>query len=92
MRVEKEWGLCFVGFGNVGQGLARLLVKKEEELASRWGFSCRTLAVVGKTKGALVRPEGIGMANLLARVGRGNPWALTPSPRWKRRCFREWTW
>lgn len=58
MRVEKEWGLCFVGFGNVGQGLARLLVKKEQELASRWGFSCRTLAVVGKTKGALVRPEG----------------------------------
>ena len=73
MRVEKEWGLCFVGFGNVGQGLARLLVKKEQELASRWGFSCRTLAVVGKTKGALVRPEGIGLADLLLRVGRGEP-------------------
>ena len=23
MRVKKQWGLCFVGFGNVGQGLAR---------------------------------------------------------------------
>ena len=33
MRVESTVGLCFAGFGNVGQGLARILVRKERELA-----------------------------------------------------------
>ncbi len=37
MRVEKEWGLCFVGFGNVGQGLPGRY-EKEQELASGGAF------------------------------------------------------
>lgn len=73
MRVESSWGLCFIGFGNVGQGLAHILVRKERELAERWGFHFRTIAVVGKTKGGIIRPEGIDLAELLDRVNRGNP-------------------
>mgnify|MGYP002479712617 FL=1 len=51
----KIWGLCFIGFGNVGQGLARILVREEEELYRKWGFKFKTLAVVGRTKGACQR-------------------------------------
>ncbi len=67
----KIWGLCFIGFGNVGQGLARILVREEEELYRKWGFKFKTLAVVGRTKGACKNPEGISLQALLNRLDRG---------------------
>lgn len=75
MRVDSSLGLCFIGFGNVGQGLARILVRKERELAERWGFAFRTVAVVTRTRGAAVSRdgEGLSLADLLARVERGEP-------------------
>ena len=69
---EKVWGICFAGFGNVGQGLAGILADEEEALR-RTGFSFQTVAVVTKTRGALVDPEGIALPDLLERVGRGDP-------------------
>ena len=71
MRVESTVGLCFAGFGNVGQGLARILVRKERELAERWGLNCRTVAVVTRTRGAAVSRDGLSLAELLARAERG---------------------
>ncbi|NLK18572.1 MAG: homoserine dehydrogenase, partial [Synergistaceae bacterium] len=71
MCVESPVGLCFVGFGNVGQGLARILVRKERELAERWGLNCKTVAVVTRTRGAAVSRDGLSLAELLARAARG---------------------
>jgi len=71
MRVESSLGLCFIGFGNVGQGLARILVRKEREFAERWGLNCRTVAVVTRTKGAAVSRDGLPLEELLARAERG---------------------
>ena len=73
MRVDSSLGLCFIGFGNVGQGLARILVRKERELRERWGFAFRTVAVVTRTRGAAVSSDGLSLADLLARVERGEP-------------------
>lgn len=69
---EKVWGICFAGFGNVGQGLAGILADKEESLR-RAGFAFRTVAVVTKTRGALADPEGISLPALLERVRLGEP-------------------
>ena len=73
MGVESSLGLRFIGFGNVGQGLARILVRKERELAERWGLSCRAVAVVTRTRGAAVSRGGLPLEELLARVDRGEP-------------------
>ena len=73
MRIDSSLGLCFIGFGNVGQGLARILVRKERELAERWGFTFRTVAVVTRTRGAAVSSDGLSLADLLDRVARGEP-------------------
>lgn len=70
MRLESTWGLCFIGFGNVGQGLARILVRKERELEERWGFRFRTVSVVTRTRGAALSRDGLSLADLLARVDR----------------------
>ena len=34
----KQYRLCFLGFGNVGRALARLLVAKSTELRSAYGI------------------------------------------------------
>jgi homoserine dehydrogenase len=73
MRIDSSLGLCFIGFGNVGQGLASILVRKERELAERWGFRFRTIAVVTRTRGAAVSDEGLSLAALLHRAQQGEP-------------------
>ncbi|MDD3390804.1 MAG: homoserine dehydrogenase [Synergistaceae bacterium] len=73
MCVETPYGLCFVGFGNVGQGLARILVRKERELKDRWGFTFRTVAVVTRTRGAAVSGSGLSLPELLEKSDRGEP-------------------
>ena len=73
MCVESSYGLCFIGFGNVGQGLARILVRKERELEERWGFTFRTVAVVTRTRGAAVSGSGLSLRELLERSERGEP-------------------
>ena len=35
------WNLGLVGFGNVGQGLARILEEKRCTLRERYGFECK---------------------------------------------------
>ncbi|NLM70398.1 MAG: homoserine dehydrogenase [Synergistaceae bacterium] len=71
MRLDSTLGLCFIGFGNVGQGLAHILLRKERELEERWGLACRTVAVVTRTRGAAVSRDGLNLEELLAKAERG---------------------
>ena len=89
MCVESSYGLCFIGFGNVGQGLARILVRKERELEERWGFTFRTVAVVTRTRGAAVSGSGLSLRELLERFERGEPIAMTVFPRLMRLSSRK---
>jgi homoserine dehydrogenase len=75
--------LCLVGFGNVGQAFARLLIKKKTELAERYGLSVTVTGIITGTHGAAINPAGIDLGAALAAVGGGeglNLLSTKPAP------------
>jgi len=64
----KQYNLCFLGFGNVGRALARLLVAKSAELREQYGIEFRITGVASRRLGWLAAKDGTGfdVATLLA--------------------------
>ncbi len=63
--------LLFLGFGNVGQALAGLLVEKEKKLASKYDFKYKTVGIVDFNLGSVVNNDGINLKKVLAMVSDG---------------------
>jgi homoserine dehydrogenase len=57
--------LALIGFGNVGQGFARILVEKGDWLRDRFGLDLRIVAVSDFIKGSVYDPEGLDPETLL---------------------------
>jgi len=57
--------LIMVGFGTVGQNLAKMLESKKRELLTEFGFHPRIVAAVDTT-GAMIDPKGIDLNRALA--------------------------
>jgi homoserine dehydrogenase len=51
----KRYNLCFLGFGNVGRALARLLVAKSEELRAQYGVEFQITGVASRRIGWLTK-------------------------------------
>jgi homoserine dehydrogenase len=64
--------LCLVGFGNVGRALARLLQKKEAELAARYGLTTVVTGIITGTHGGAINPGGIDLDVALELVQAGH--------------------
>lgn len=64
------WKIGFVGFGNVGQGLARILDKKRDALKERYGFEYEITFIADPMKGSLFNPKGIDLASVLTAIDR----------------------
>jgi homoserine dehydrogenase len=66
-----EYKLAFIGFGNVGRALARLLLEKRQELNRRCGVEWRAVALATGRHGTALDPQGLdlGRALALAKVG-----------------------
>jgi homoserine dehydrogenase len=60
----KEYNLCFLGFGNVGRALARLLVAKASELRELYGIEYRVTGVSSRRIGWLTKADGFDVAML----------------------------
>jgi homoserine dehydrogenase len=60
----KTFNLSFLGFGNVGQALVRLLIEKRDEMRERYGIDWRITAVASRRLGWLVNPHGFDMESL----------------------------
>jgi homoserine dehydrogenase len=60
----KHYNLCFLGFGNVGRALARLLVAKAGELREQYGIEFRITGVASRRLGWLANGEGFETALL----------------------------
>ncbi|MFN2516031.1 MAG: homoserine dehydrogenase [Pyrinomonadaceae bacterium] len=54
----KQYNLCFLGFGNVGRTLARLLITKSAELRKLYGIEYRITGVASRRIGWLAKSEG----------------------------------
>lgn len=57
--------LAMIGFGVVGQGLAQILLEKQKELKSKYGFDYSIVAVSDLHKGSAYKADGLDIAKLL---------------------------
>jgi homoserine dehydrogenase len=62
----KIYNLCLLGFGNVGQAFARLLVEKSDEMRAEFGVEWRVTGVATRRMGWLVATEGFATEELLS--------------------------
>ena len=62
----KNYRLCFLGFGNVGRALARLLVSKSNELRDKYGIEWEVTGVATRRMGWRASDDAIDVAALLA--------------------------
>ena len=60
----KQFDLCFLGFGNVGRALARLLNVKAAELRTQFGVEYRVVGVASRHLGWRYREDGFQAAEL----------------------------
>lgn len=60
--------LALIGFGNVGQGFAQLLVGEGKRLRQQYGLDFRIVAVCDRTKGSLHCSSGLDAQALLETV------------------------
>lgn len=69
----KEIRLALVGFGNVGQAFARLLLRKGDELAHTRGIVLRVCGIATLRHGAAIREDGIDLPQALRLMETGQP-------------------
>jgi homoserine dehydrogenase len=62
----KRFRVCFIGFGNVGRALARLLVAKSAELRENYGIEWEITGVATRRMGWRASDEAIDVSALLA--------------------------
>jgi len=65
----KTLNLCCIGFGNVGQALAKLLVSKEDDLREQYGITWKLTGVATRRLGWIAQPKGLPIPKLLAAKG-----------------------
>ncbi|HEY0006762.1 MAG TPA: hypothetical protein VGB17_18410 [Pyrinomonadaceae bacterium] len=58
----KTLNLCFLGFGNVGEALAHLLLRKREEMREQYGIEWIVTGIATRRRGWLVDPEGFRLS------------------------------
>jgi homoserine dehydrogenase len=63
--------ILLIGFGTVGQGLAELLLEKQEDLAESLGFEQTVTGICDALKGSCYVPGGIDLAAALETLERG---------------------
>jgi homoserine dehydrogenase len=63
--------LLFIGFGTVGQGLAELLIEKQNMLRKQYGLTCSVVGISDLMKGSVYHADGIDLAAALTKVKAG---------------------
>jgi len=71
--MTKNYRLCLVGFGNVGRAFAKLLDKKQAELAARYDITVTVTGIITGTHGQVINPDGLNLQEALELVEAGKP-------------------
>jgi len=66
-----NYKLALLGFGNVGQALARLLLRKQAELRSKYELTFTVTGIATGRHGAAIDPNGIDLEQALAAMSPG---------------------
>jgi homoserine dehydrogenase len=67
----KNLSLALVGFGNVGQAFARLLIRKREQLAAQYDLAINVTAITTGRHGRAIDSQGIDLEQALAVLESG---------------------
>ncbi len=67
----ETYRLALLGFGNVGQAFARLLLRKRELLQHEFGFSFSITGIATARHGAAISPQGIDVEHALQAIASG---------------------
>lgn len=67
-----HYRLALIGFGNVGQALAELLMRKQVELQQEHQIEWSVVAITTGSHGKAVDPGGLNLANALAAIQSGH--------------------
>ncbi len=77
-----HYKLALMGFGNVGQALARLLLRKRAELADRYEITFSVTGLATGRHGVALDPDGLALDQALALAAmRGVPGRAFPLSR-----------
>lgn len=77
----KEYKLALIGFGNVGQAFAQLLLDKRSEMQFRYSTMVKVTAISTGTHGRVLDPDGIDLEKALEVMkSNGSLNDLSPSP------------
>ncbi len=60
-----NYKLAFLGFGNVGKALAKLLIKKEDELLERYGITFTVTGISTGAHGSAINLQGVDLKKAL---------------------------
>ena len=64
--------IILVGWGVVGQSFAKIIIQRKNELAKKYGFRPRIVAIVDKQGGA-IDPKGLDLEKMLSlKKGRAS--------------------
>ncbi|RPI87999.1 MAG: homoserine dehydrogenase [Chloroflexi bacterium] len=61
-----HYNLAFIGFGNVGQALARLLIRKRSELRANHNINYSITGIATRSHGIAIDPDGIDLEKALS--------------------------
>ncbi len=67
----RQISLAMVGFGNVGQAFARLLLQKERELTEKFDLNFIVTGIITGRHGGAISSGGINLTRALEVIGRG---------------------
>ncbi len=81
----KEVCLAFIGFGNVAQGLTKILQEKGEEYERKYGMRLLITSVTDPVKGNAFDPDGLSPASLLEAAQKPDALRSLPGsqPEWE---------
>ena len=63
-----HYNLALLGFGNVGQALAHLLIRKRSEMLSHFNLTWQVTGIYTARHGAAIHPSGLDLEQALAAV------------------------
>ncbi|MFZ6027031.1 MAG: homoserine dehydrogenase [Chloroflexota bacterium] len=75
-----HFNLVLLGFGNVGQALAGLLLKKRQQIAEQYGIRFQVTGIATSRRGVLTNPHGIDLQSALDQVAAGQALSLSTMP------------
>ena len=66
-----HYKLAFLGFGNVGKALAKLLLDKQADIETKTGVTFTIIGIATGSRGIAIDPAGIDLAQALELLESG---------------------